>query len=88
MMIAFQNIHQKAQSWADFFWFSLGQESNCWKLFLSKTCLKSKTRTEDKKVKTESFSRFFRLSFFAKVIASEAFQARNSCQTSLSAQAQ
>ena len=44
MMIAFQNIHQKPQSWADFFWFSLGQESNCWKLFLSKTCLKSKTR--------------------------------------------
>ena len=40
---------------------------------------------EDKKVKTESFSLFFRLSFFAKVIASEAFQARNSCQTSLPA---
>ena len=81
--IAFSKIHQKIPTWADFF----GTVRS--KKVIVGNCLNVKpvwkAKLADKKVKTESFSVFFRLSFFAKVIASEAFQARNSCQTSLPA---
>ena len=66
-----------------FLWHCSEQESNCWKLFVRKTCVKSEAGRQEGE--DGKFSVFFRLSFFAKVIASEAFQARNSCQTSLPA---
>ena len=81
--IAFSKIHQKIPTWADFFGTVRSKKvivGNC--LYVKPVW---KAKLADKKVKTESFSVFFRLSFFAKVIASEAFQARNSCQTSLPA---
>ena len=81
--IAFSKIHQKIPTWADFFGTVRSKKvivGNC--LYIKPVW---KAKLADKKAKTESFSVFFRVSFFAKVIASEAFQARNSCQTSLPA---